>query len=395
MQKVAFISLFVPTPENRGGASALPYHLLKFRPAGTKVRLYCFNINNIPADDVRRIESELALSITLLPARRRLLPGSLMRLLKPRPLLSYQRLPGEVRKEIDGWADSLCIYGEEIAGLRALFPAKPCTVLPPDCEALYYARVLSLPSKLPTSKSVLRYGTAYTKYLNLARRNPSDALTRYCFVGREDADFFRAMHPEARVEFLRHPHYEPGTEQGGSFDGEKVRLLIPGRYDFYSREAADEACAALCADTALPALCSVTFLGKGWEQWAEKMRRAGYEAAVIPFAPVYADELARHDLALFPITTGTGTKGKVLDAFLAGLMVVGTKRALENIAAPRGAACVEYGYGTELSSILAAAARDRGASRAMAEAGRRAVLTAHSREGAAARLFTPGSTQEA
>lgn len=390
MKNLALISLFVPTLYNCGGASALPYHLLKGRKGDISCHIYTYNINNIDERKIKEAEQALNAKITVLPVPWwfRHLPTKLLsalRIIKNRPLLSYFRLSKTVIKEIADGTDTVMIYGEEIAALTRHFPDKHCIVLPPDCEALYYARVLGMPTRLNSSGKVVRYTTAYAKYLNLARRNAR--LTKganYFFVGEEDAQFYQKFcGGEENIRFLPHPHYEKGESQGGSFQNDKIRLIIPGRYDFYSQEAAADAIQAICQEPKLKNLLNITFLGKGWEQWAEMLQNAGFEVQQIAFAPVYADELARHDVALFPIDVGTGTKGKVLDAFVAGLLVIGTPRALENIQTQN---CINYTAGDELPAILHSLT-DREKWRRTAANGRRDILTAHSPRLAARRVF--------
>ena len=55
--KVALISLSTPTVYNQGAASALPYHLLKYRAENIEVEIWSFNINHIKLGDVPQIDS--------------------------------------------------------------------------------------------------------------------------------------------------------------------------------------------------------------------------------------------------------------------------------------------------------------------------------------------------
>ena len=77
---------------------------------------------------------------------------------------------------------------------------------------------------------------------------------------------------------------------------------------------------------------TITFLGKGWERHVKDLRSSGYEVNHIKFAPNYIEEINKHDIQITPISIGTGTKGKVLDAVANGLLVIGSWYALENIA---------------------------------------------------------------
>lgn len=63
--KVALISLSTPTVYNQGAASALPYHLLKYRAENIEVEIWSFNINHIKLADIPQIETELNVKVHL------------------------------------------------------------------------------------------------------------------------------------------------------------------------------------------------------------------------------------------------------------------------------------------------------------------------------------------
>ena len=119
----------------------------------------------------------------------------------------------------------------------------------------------------------------------------------------------------------------------------------------------------------------------------ERLRCAGWQSCLITFAEDYAEELCRHDVQITPISIGTGTKGKVLDAITNGLLVIGTPFALENIAVRHGQECLQYERASEVPSMLRDIAGNRSRYEAMAEAGREAVLREHNRARASQALF--------
>lgn len=45
--KITQITLSTPTPYNCGAASALPYHLAKYRPKDVELEIYSFDINHV------------------------------------------------------------------------------------------------------------------------------------------------------------------------------------------------------------------------------------------------------------------------------------------------------------------------------------------------------------
>jgi hypothetical protein len=128
-------------------------------------------------------------------------------------------------------------------------------------------------------------------------------------------------------------------------------------------------------------------LVKGWEKGVEELKAAGYDVKQIKFAPDYIDEIRRHDIQITPITIGTGTKGKVLDALANGLLEIGTPYALENIAVEDGRSCLIYHSPKELINILKDIPNDISHYEAIAEAGRKDVLEQHNRKKVSSELF--------
>ena len=82
------------------------------------------------------------------------------------------------------------------------------------------------------------------------------------------------------------------------------------------------------------------------------LRSSGYEVNHIKFAPNYIEEINKHDIQITPISIGTGTKGKVLDAVANGLLVIGSWYALENIAIENKISCLQYNNVDEIIPIL-------------------------------------------
>lgn len=74
----------------------------------------------------------------------------------------------------------------------------------------------------------------------------------------------------------------------------------------------------------------------------EKLVANGYEVECKSWVEVYAGEVIKHDIQLFPISVGSGTKGKVLDALSMGLLCIGSEIAMENIYVKHGHSCYLY-----------------------------------------------------
>ena len=391
-----------PTSENIRGTSALPYHLLVERNGhDISVDIYTFNNNGISSDKIREVEKELDVKINVVPLPRwfqfvfkfKLL---FIRLFLKYPIHHYVKLPQVYVSEIKCKSpDLIWVYGAEWSRVVNQFEGYRRIHTLPDSEALYYYRMLGRRFVINDWKKFWRCALMYPKFLRLERDFDNSEQIMYHLVGEKDAEFLRNLNPNINAKFIRHPHYEiSGNVKGNiEFHKPKIKLLIAGQYNLYMREAADELIKDLCfngnynINENLQESYSITFLGRGWEKHVEALRVAGYEVEHILFAPDYIEEICKHDIQITPISIGTGTKGKVLDALANGLLVIGTKYAMENIAVKNGESCVEYKEAKEVINILRDIPQNLLKYEKMAEEGRRCVLEYHNREKIARELF--------
>lgn len=391
--KVSLISLSTPTPFNCGAASALSYHLAKYRDEGVDLEIYSFNINHIGKEMIETSEKELNTKIHIMPLPRWYrwmfkLHLLVLRVFLKYPFMAYLGLPKDVVKRIhENNPDAIWIYGEELSGIARLFPDKRCVVTTPDCEAMYYYRELGHRGQFTRLLPLFKNAIMYNKYARMAEDFPTDNV-RYHLVGKEDCEFLKNINPKVDAVFINHPHYDYSDKKAIRFSKPKIKLLVAGRYDFYMKDKCDELFEAMVKDAQeLQDSFMITFLGKDWDGWKEKLSIAGYEVDHIRFAPDYMEELIKHDIQITPIGVGTGTKGKVLDAFANGLMVMGTLRALENIQVVNGESCILYDKPEEAIKALRDIAANPQKYEQMAEAGRNAVLLYHGRKIVAKQFF--------
>ncbi len=395
MMRIALISLHTPTATNFKGASALPYHLLAFRAKDTEVEVWSYNLNGCSARQIEESESRLGVKIHVVkkPGIIRFMSPAPVRLFLPKPILGYLSLPDDVYKSIvdylSGIQSALWIYGEDIAGVANQFDEFPTVITTPDCEAMYYHRVLAMKGIPTSTKAILRYTLMYHRYAAMAARYPIRSNLKYHVVGKEDALFLKKMNQRADVCFIRHPHYDIANLQHCDVSAkERIKILIAGRYDFAMAQAVDEAIEAMkILPENVKNKYTFTFLGKGWEKCVDALTGAGCDVKFKDFVEDYAAEVSSHHIQLTPVAVGTGTKGKVLDAFANGLMVIGTPLALENIAVENGKECVEYSDGAELAQWLIRLANEPSIINDIAKAGKEAVIREHGREKIANEFF--------
>lgn len=393
--RIVLITQITPASENVRGTSALPYHLMVHRPADVEIIIYSFNGNQLSDTKIKEVEGELNVTIKLLPwpawltwvFRLHLL---FVRLFLKYPMLNYMWLSSKIVEEIKALQpDAIWVYGQEMTRVTKQFAGFRRVHTLPDCQSLYYYRMLGRRFVFKNWMMFWRNVIMYPKYLRMERAYENSPMVKYHLVGEIDAVSLRNVSPGIQANFLRHPHYNVAEPQKQiAFSKPKIRLLVAGQNNLYMKESAEEAFDMMFrAVDQLKGHYEITFLGRGWENTVARLKDAGYDVAQITFAPDYIEEVRKHDVQFTPIAIGTGTKGKVLDALANGLLVVGTPFALENIAVENGVSCVEYHSNEELLAALTDIPRHVEKYEQMAEKGRKAVFVEHGRKRIAQQLM--------
>ena len=232
----------------------------------------------------------------------------------------------------------------------------------------------------------------YPKYLNMEKQFDTSSSIHYHLVGEADVDFLKEICPGIQAHFLRHPHYQVAKPAKViSFSSPKIKVLFAGQYNLYMQQDADMLIDCLMKSKDLSELKEkyvYTFLGKGWEHHVERLKSVGFEICHIQFAPDYIEEVCKHDIQITTICIGTGTKGKVLDAIANGLLVVGSRYALENIAVEHNVSCLQYNQVEDIVDLLKEICLKSSVYEDMAERGRKAILSQHNNSIVAGKLFS-------
>lgn len=389
--KIALISLSTPTYNNIRAASALPYHLM-YGVQELQFKIYSFDINHINREERKKTEKELHTEINIIPRPKWILwmfklHLAILRVFLKYPFQCYYRLKQEIIKEIKEWQpDKIWIYGEELAGLAKHFEGIETIVTMPDCESMYYHRLLSKRFATQKLSQVLRYSFAYYQYRRMERDSWWKDV-KYHFVGKADCEFYKEINPQSNAVFLPHPVYGYLEERKIQFHQPKIKILIAGRYDIYMKEACDDAFQLFLDNEQFKDKYELTFLGKGWERWCELLKKSGFNCQHVLYAPNYIEELVKHDIQLSPISVGTGTKGKVLDAFANGLLVLGTPFALENIQVENDYSCICYNNIEELKHYLNTIFLNIEHFELIAIKGRKCILKNHNKITISSKLF--------
>lgn len=392
---IALITLITPASENIRGTSALPYHLMIEREEQIDIIIYSFNANKLSSEKIAEVEKELKVTIKQIPLPKWyqwMIKFHLLfiRIFLKYPFVNYIKLSQKYIKEINAQQPNLIwVMGEELSRIVKQFPDTKRIQIGPDTESLYYYRMMGRRFVIKKAFSYWKCALMYFRYARMEREFCTDDNFTYLAVGEEDIQHLRQLNPNVNAKFLRHPHYEvKETKKIKSFHQPKMKLLIAGQYNLYMKQDADLLNKKLKAKSKVLALrYTITFLGKGWEKHVETLRTAGYEVEHINFAPDYIEEICKHDIQITPISIGTGTKGKVLDALANGLLVIGTPYALENIAVKHGESCIEYKQPEEVIQWLTEISKNTSSFEKMAERGRENVLKYHDKKLIATKLF--------
>lgn len=395
--RIIMISMMMPAAENIRGTSALPFHLLAGREKNIEVILYSYNLNGLSKEQIDSVAKELDIKIHMLPV-----PwwyNFILKFLSPFrffmkfPIGNYFRLSAsQLDFIVKENADGIWIYGEELSCVsKQLKDFKRVHTLP-DCESLYYYRMLGKRFTMMSTQGYLRIASMYPKYLGMERNFDTSSSVYYHLVGEADVAFLKEINPEIQARFLRHPHYHVAVPAKSiSFSSPKIKILIAGQYNIYMRQDSDELIESLVNTKSLSELKNhyiITFLGKGWESHVKTLGDVGYEVCHIKFAPEYIDEICKHDIQITPISIGTGTKGKVLDAIANGLLVIGSWYALENIAVEDKVSCLQYNKVNDVVTMLQQICSSPSQYENIAKKGRQAVLSFHAGSSIAQQLYS-------
>lgn len=377
--EVVFITLFTPKKENIGGPTAHPYYLAKYRAPSISLKIYTFNLDGTPMVDIPIIEKELNARIIVVPMPRwyafvKKHDLTKIRILLYERLFSYIRLPKKYINEINHInPDLIWSYPEDLLFSTRKFTQKQI-VTTPDCNVLVFQRYLATfktrSLKYYMNCLLLKKAIRLEKKLKVSN-------VAYHIVGREDRNTLLKVNPNLKVYFVHHPHYVH-KDKNIAFSQPKIKLLIAGKYDMYMQRGIDDIIPMLKHNfSKLKDKYEITFLGKGWDGIISALKEYGYDVLSLTWVDDYISEIIKYDIQLAPISSGTGTKGKVLDALCNGLLVVGTKYALENIDVETGESAYVYQTPQQLLEILSRIPLNVQQCESIAERGRQLVLTDH------------------
>ncbi|MCF0243808.1 MAG: glycosyltransferase family 1 protein [Bacteroidaceae bacterium] len=391
-KRIVLITYVMPTATNYGAASALPYHLAKYRPEGIELFVYTFNANGVSNEKTKIIACELNAKIKVMPLPeyfQKIVRSPWRKLFVMYPFLYYLKLEKQYVDEINSFqSDGIWIYSEEWDRIVRQFPKKKIVHLFPDCQSLYCKRIVKeKPKQSDSFMDQMKNRLMLWRYKKMEHSFMYGDNILNCLVGECDREAFLKNSPRSNAIFLRHPHYDY-YEKEVAFSCPKIKVLIAGKNNFYMYSAAKEMVRAFCGNSDLSQHYQITFLGSDWEQSVADMSDAGYDVKQIGYVEDYIGEVVKHDIQITPIVVGTGTKGKVLDAFANGLLVIGSSYALENIAVKNEESCIQYSGVEQLICVLRKITLDKKYYEDIAKKGRELIFSEHGRSRVSSEMFS-------
>lgn len=389
--KVTLITYYTPYKENRGGISALPYYLILGRPKDIQVIIYSFNANNLSEEIVKEVESELNVKIVIMP-----LPkwyaflknhnvhykiGNLL----SESIDTYITMPREFVRQIKKQApDCVWIYTSSLYRLSKHFKDFPCIVTGCDFHPLLYKRAM----ETPDNYSKLRQHLLPWQYKQRLRTMKAISALHLPihFVGLYDLELYDKLIGDHRGFYIPHPHYLY-REKEIKFSHPHLKVLIAGAYSYTTKVGIDDLIHILEQSAQrLKDKIEITFLGKNWDVFHNRLRDAGYSCFNNKFAPDYIEFISQFDIQIIPISMGAGTKGKTLDAIANGLLTIGLPYALENID-ENNEGSIMYHHASELLNLFEQIYSHPEKYEAIAERGRDMVLNNHDPEVVSKQFF--------
>lgn len=395
--KIAFISTMMPTPTNVDGPSSLPFHLIEKRPQNIAIDIYTFNTNKIDSQRIQKLSKVLRCSVQILKhsklyntcLRHRIL-AYFVSSLRKLPLETLIKISKDIIDDINTKYDYLWIYPHYLLGIGNQ-TTKPTIVTGPDSSALLNKRKLEDPGAVECM-GIKRLERHLKWALNLEKKWSGKRNVLMHFVGEADSNYFIQKNPNGKAFFLRHP----SNMQKNALVPQKVfptnrplKILIAGKICSTTLSDTNTIINSLSeASEELSDKYQITFLGKGWQKTSVFLKEKGYPTECKTWVEDYFEEIRKYDIQLFPISSGAGTKGKVLDALCEGLICVGSECAFENIHLVDGSSAFRYKKADEVVDILKYIDSHKELLSSISMRGYQLVITEHSAMQLSADFFT-------
>lgn len=393
--RIALVSGMMPTPTNMSGPSALPFQLISHRPPNIDLDIFTLNSNRIPDNLIAKYEEMMHCTVKVVVPNKLFLVCKKSRIfqyavasLKGMPIESTIKLNRKLREHINSQYDYAWIYPHYLIGIASQLTL-PTIVTGPDSSALDHFRCMKDEGSLKLMGEI-RIKRYERWALNLESNWAKKKNVILHFVGREDCSYYLKRNPNGKGFYLTHPSnmHNGIAQREYSPNNNPIDIIIAGHLDRTTKTDSDVIISLLCKySETLNKKYELTFLGKGWEEKTNMLHQKGYKVQQKKWVNDYFEELRQHDIQLFPISTGVGTKGKVLDALCAGIVCVGSDYAFENINLKDGFSAFYYKNPNTISQLLIYIYDNRSKLSEIASNGHQLVVREHSQAKIAEEFF--------
>lgn len=386
---IVLITQITPTEDNFNGPSALMYHLLLHRASDISVCIFTTNSNQVTDQEIDSIARKMNAKIEVFSTKKK------SRLFaKQKVAHIFAKLKGEIEipirctEKLPVWVldkiqsikpDHIWLYPHNCLGFIQQLDGYKMVVTGPDCASLHLSRALRDSFVFRNNADV---SLSWNELILNYERELAKKQVLIHLVGQTDVDYFRCLSGNDNAVFFPHPHYNLANKVIDLQNKSKIKVVLSGKPDIYTNTDVNEFMRLLLTSTdkLLKDRFEYTFLGKMWTPYVDKLVGAGYEVKQIGWVDNYIESLAEYDVQIFPISVGSGTKGKVLDALSTGLVSIGSDYAFENIAVEDGESCCVYKRCSEILDFLKKIAECPSEYEKMADLGRKQVRLYHNPE---------------
>ncbi|MBS5550579.1 MAG: glycosyltransferase [Bacteroides sp.] len=386
---IVLITQITPTEDNFNGPSALMYHLLLHRASDISVCIFTTNSNQVTDQEIDSIARKMNAKIEVFSTKKK------SRLFaKQKVAHIFAKLKGEIEipvrytEKLPVWVldkiqsikpDLIWLYPHNCLGFIQQLDGYKMVVTGPDCASLHLSRALRDSFLFRNNTHV---SLSWNELILNYERELAKKQVLIHLVGQTDVDYFRCLSGNDNAVFFPHPHYNLANKVIDLQNRSKIKVVLSGKPDIYTNTDVNEFLRLLLTSTVklLKDRFEYTFLGKMWTPYVDKLVGAGYEVKQIGWVDNYIESLAEYDVQIFPISVGSGTKGKVLDALSTGLVSIGSDYAFENIAVEDGESCCVYKRCSEILDFLKKIAECPSEYEKMADLGRKQVRLYHNPE---------------
>lgn len=386
---IVLITQITPTEDNFNGPSALMYHLLLHRASDISVCIFTTNSNQVTDQEIDSIARKMNAKIEVFSTKKKLRLFA-----KQKVAHIFAKLKGEIEipirytEKLPVWVldkiqsikpDFIWLYPHNCLGFIQQLDGYKMVVTGPDCASLHLSRALRDSFVFRNNADV---SLSWNELILNYERELAKKQVLIHLVGQTDVDYFRCLSGNDNAVFFPHPHYNLANKVIDLQNKSKIKVVLSGKPDIYTNTDVNEFMRLLLTSTdkLLKDRFEYTFLGKMWNPYVDKLVWAGYEVKQIGWVDNYIESLAEYDVQIFPISVGSGTKGKVLDALSTGLVCIGSDYAFENIAVEDGESCCVYKRCIEILDFLKKIAECPSEYEKMADLGRKQVRLYHNPE---------------